>query len=216
MIDSNSLSEFVKAPDANEIMTAFVSIPAGPVRAALVSHLATMAMVSLGEAPPAPEAPFMSETPENRVVERRLRGQTVNEIAQAEDMDADRVRELLVAAKAEGVQVGRIEGLKRKSPAPPVGQSQKEKMTTKDRQARRRLSVAFRMLGMGPSQIAKRIGISPSNVSGAIWEEKRDNGTVFPPVNDALKWDTVLENDPMKNEPQPAPPMLEADQVQAS
>lgn len=244
MIDPAKLSTFFAAPDAATIVDAFAGMEQGPQRAALVSYIATLAGMSLPapvvldevaqapkEAPKAlegptnpllaPDAPFVSSSVDGRIVERKLRGTTVEQIAVDEGVEVDHVMAVLKEARSNGVDVGSLwrsgrGGAKAKpkgAPNPPKdaklstkldSRSQKPRVYTKEprpplppalNEEIKAESIRLRQIGYGPSAIAVHIGIDRATVSNAIFYAKHNQEMEFPDPNPDLP---PLPSDVMK------------------
>jgi transposase len=197
VIDPKHLSEFITSPDATDIMQAFSSMDQGPFRASLVAHLMTMssmAAMTANAAPapvpappaPVPDRPFVSETVEGRILERKLRGETIRSIEKSENVSFRFVRTVLDKASKQGVDVGRLPAKAPAAKAPPA----KHTLSKEDRGLRRKEAIRLRYLGMGPKEIAVQLDMSIGNVGNAIWAAKTgDKGepvTVFPDIDDTI------------------------------
>lgn len=105
-----ALAAFIQAPDADVIMSSFERL-SPEVRASFVSHLALISGMPVSEAAapqaalPPPQNGLTGETKETRIVERRLRGETIGEIATAEDTTWAHVKATLREAKSHGCDV---------------------------------------------------------------------------------------------------------------
>lgn len=129
-------------------------------------------LVSLSERPPVgllENKPFLSETLQGRVVERRLRGETISKIARNESITKDDVLVILKKAKAEGVNVGKLSSTKT-TKFPKVTDEMKDAF------------VILRKRGFGPSIIAKHYNVRPNAVSNVIYAAKQ-NGETFKEVD---------------------------------
>lgn len=169
MIDSRLL-RFLELPESEKIVEAFNNLPP--------RHFPTVVAVlfSLSEPTPIgllPGKPFLSETVEGRIVERRLRNETIAQISKAEKVDRDEVLTILRKAKEDGVKVGKLEPSSKADKFAKVTKKMKEDF------------VSLRKRGIGPSIIAKHYNVRPNAVSNVIYAAKQD-GETFRPVDKSL------------------------------
>lgn len=169
MIDSRLL-RFLEHPESEKIVEAFNNLPQ--------RHLATVMAVlsSLSESAPIgllSSKPFLSETVEGRVVERKLRGETLPQIMKSENLSRDEALSYLLKARDEGVKVGKL------------GQVTKPEKFNKVTDKMKVEFVDLRKRGIGPSIIAKHFNVRPNAVSNIIYAAKMA-GETFREIDKSL------------------------------
>jgi hypothetical protein len=191
MIDAAEFATFMVAEDADEIVKAMNRLR-GPVRDSVLAHMQVL-VATIERSRPTTEkpntqlliaaapknrstllklGPFISETPEGRVLERKHRAHKVIDIARAEFPDLDpvigvaRVREIIAKAKSEtkGRSTKRSKIIRR---APATVEPLKRRV------------VELRQLRITTGRISKAIGEPAFFVTRAIAEAK-SKGVVLP------------------------------------
>lgn len=197
-----NLAPFFASDDADDIIAAFVAIPQGPLRVAVVAHIKSLAVVTVPppEAEPVPlydpnwrkkllqDGPI-SESIAGRVAERHFAGMAPSKIARVEGIPVEDVKRYIDDAKA--------------AQEPKAPKAPKETKTAKETKpaARRRYdgatsvkdfspeirtqikqhAVGLRLQGVAPSVIAARLTrsfgkpIDGQLVHNAVFEAKTKN-----------------------------------------
>jgi hypothetical protein len=149
---------------------------------------------SEGQKPPESQRQdgFFSESREMRVIERRLRGESINAIRLAESMPYNDVKVMLEAAEERGVPVSRaaIGAAKTVTPKLAVRKGKLKPLPPLPPEIRsevRRVAVELRFLGHSPTAIAASLGVDVQMVQNAVWDAlQKDPTMVRPEVNPDL------------------------------
>jgi DNA-binding CsgD family transcriptional regulator len=121
------------------------------------------------------QAGYVSESPGARIVERRLRGETPEGIAEAEGMSLQAVKAEIAQARKFGVKFG-----------------DEHLRTYGGEQVKWPQVVKLRIEGMPPGDIARELNIKVGTVYSAITKARND-GVEFPPVVDPEKtWNELF------------------------
>ena len=147
MIDATLMARFLSSPDAADIVANLDALQPH-VRAAWVSHLTLL--VSMSSDTP---SGFVSDSPEGRVVERRLREEKISDIMQAEGLSRERVKSILRQAQNQGLNVTITDPEERGTPkkAPPRAKRRTHSKEVRD------YMFAQRMAGHPPAVIVQMI-----------------------------------------------------------
>lgn len=161
MIDARLL-KFLENPEAESVIDAFINLPQ--------RHLPTVMAVLLSLSEKAPiglieNRPFLAETTNGRVIERKLRGESISKISKIERISREDVLFILQKAKEEGVNVGKL------------GSPKADKFTKVTKKMKDEF-IILRKRGVGPSIIAKHYNVRPNAVSNVIYAAKQ-NGETF-------------------------------------